>query len=105
MTDMSQEKLLTALAGDDPPVVIDVRSFLEYNTGHIAGARRIPFFSVLLHRKRLPADKTKSLVLTCEHGPRASVAGVFLKLLGYRNIYHLEGHMAAWKENHRPTVS
>ncbi len=104
MTDMPQEQLLTALAGDDPPVVIDVRSFFEYNSGHIAGARRVPFFSVFLHRGRLPFDKTKPLVLTCEHGPRTSVAEIFLKMLGYRNIYHLEGHMSAWKKNNRPIV-
>lgn len=101
---ITQENLLKAMKSKNPPFIVDVRSGPEYRSAHIEGAVNIPFFSVLRHRDQLPADKHKTLVLTCEHGPRASIANLFLRLTGYRYVFYLEGHMSGWKKNNRPTV-
>ena len=58
----------------DPPVIIDVRSGMEFRAGHIPGALHCPLFKVVLRMAKLPVDKQKTLVLTCEHGPRAQLA-------------------------------
>mgnify|MGYP006294708505 CR=1 FL=1 len=105
MADIPQQDLLESLKRKDAPVVVDVRSGMEYNAGHIQGALHIPFFSVLWRKRKLPADKRHPIVLTCEHGPRAGIAKFLLSLSGYRNVRHLEGHMSAWKNNNMPTVS
>lgn len=105
MAEISQQELLQALHADNPPTVIDVRTRFEYDEGHIEGAVRIPFSGVLWHTGRLPADRNHPLVLTCEHGPRAFIAKWLLRLLGYRRLLYLSGHMAAWKQEQRPTVS
>lgn len=105
MDEISQNNLLQKMDGKTPPVIIDVRSGLEYKATHIKNAVHIPFYSVFWNKKRLPDDKNKSLVLTCEHGPRAVMARRLLKIIGYKNIHLLKGHMTEWKKNHLPTVS
>ena len=104
MPHIGQEELLLELSKKNPPVVIDVRTGFEFSAAHIKGARNIPFYSIFTNRKRLPENRHYPLVLTCEHGPRAYVAKLFLWLLGYRNMRYLEGHMTAWKANNMPTV-
>lgn len=102
--EISQEELLGKINKKNPPAIIDVRSGLEYNSGHIRNAVHVPFYSVFWNKKRLPADKSELLVLTCEHGPRADMAKGLLRFIGYRNVRLLKGHMSGWKENQLPVV-
>lgn len=94
---MTAKDLKKALKGKQPPCVLDVRSVFEFRGGHIPGAVHAPFLTVLLQRRKLPADKQALIVITCEHGPRAELARAQLALLGYANLQLLEGHMAGWR--------
>lgn len=80
-----------------PPVVLDVRSSIEFKNGHIPGALHAPAMKVLFKMVRLPENKESELVITCEHGPRAQMAQGILSMYGYRNVTLLEGHMAGWR--------
>jgi len=100
---MNAKELARRLNRRNPPVVIDVRSAPEFGSGHIPGAVHVPFWSLLMHRKRLPADRQAPLVVTCEHGPRAQLAAAQLEFLGYRQVELLDGHMAGWRGAGRPT--
>lgn len=44
------DQLLRRLAAGPGPVVLDVRSLLEYRRGHIPGARHAPFCGLPLER-------------------------------------------------------
>ena len=94
---MQPRELAKTLKQKDRPTVIDVRSAFEFRNGHIPGAVAIPFWAVLFQRHRLPQDKQRKVVLTCEHGPRAGLAAGQLNLLGYRRVELLEGHMVRWR--------
>jgi hydroxyacylglutathione hydrolase len=85
------------------PCVVDVRSGPEFRSGHIPGAVHAPMLSILLGRARLPESRETRMVLTCEHGPRALVVKSILRMLGYRQLDLLEGHMAAWRKAGMPT--
>ena len=100
---MNAKELARRLNRKAPPAVIDVRSALEFRSGHIPGAVHIPFWSLLMHKKRLPSDRQAPLVVTCEHGPRAQLAAAQLGVLGYRQVELLDGHMAGWRGAGRPT--
>ena len=83
------------------PVVVDVRSSFEYQSGHVPGAIHIPFWSVLFSRSKLPKE-LDGIVIYCEHGPRAVLArGLFL-MIGVRPVAFLKGHMAAWRQARLP---
>ncbi len=105
MDEIVQDELLKKMRKKNPPVIIDVRSGFEYDAAHIKNAINVPFYSVLWNRKKLPDDKNKPLILTCEHGPRAVLAKRLLWIIGYRNVRLLKGHMTEWKKNRLPTIS
>lgn len=95
---MQPKELLKQLKTKNPPVVLDVRSGLEYRMGHLPGAQRISLWKVLFRLTGgLPKDKGQLLVLYCESGPRAQLAGSLLAKRGYTRIAFLDGDMAGWR--------
>ena len=94
---MEPNALLKRLTNRKAPTVIDVRSGVEFRTGHIPGAVHSPAWKILLRMTRIPSNRDIELVVTCEHGPRAQLAKGLLVALGYRNVTLLSGHMAGWR--------
>ena len=99
---MQGSELAERIKSNRPPTVIDARSKIEFQRGHIPGAIHAPVLKILLRRARLPEDKNSELVITCEHGPRAMLAKQSLAALGYRNLTLLEGHMLGWRRARLP---
>lgn len=99
---MRDEELVARLKKGNCPCIVDVRSQLEFSSGHIPGALHVPFWGALLKRGSLPQNKQAEIVLTCEHGPRAQVAAGQLSLLGYSNVTLLQGHMSNWRRKGLP---
>jgi len=99
---MQPQELLKRMQSKQPPIVLDVRSGVEFRSGHIPGAIHAPALKILLRLVRIPTDKNSELVVTCEQGPRAELAKGLLGVLGYRHVTLLEGHMAAWRQTGRP---
>lgn len=94
---MTAADLARMLSFKKPPCILDVRSGIEYRTGHIPGALHAPSWRLLLRLVALPREKDAPLVVTCEHGPRAQLARSLLGLAGYTNVVLLDGHMAGWR--------
>ena len=100
---ISQKDLLAQMQGSSPPLILDVRTAREFRDGHLAGAVNISIVDDFRNRfERLNPPKDKSIVVICEHGPRASFAGFVLKASGYTSVYNLDGAMKAWKANKLP---
>jgi rhodanese-related sulfurtransferase len=89
------------MAATPPPLIVDVRSRDEYARDHIPGAVHIPFSSIGsgLQERGYPREGT--VVLYCEHGPRAGLAGISLYFHGYTDVHSLEGHMQGWRQSGR----
>lgn len=90
---ISAAALSEALQGPSPPRVIDVRSALEYRSGHIPGARHLPFWRAWA----ASLAPNEPLVLYCEHGPRAALAGMLLRRKVTAPLQLLQGHMQGWR--------
>lgn len=99
---ISNTELLKQIEAGQAPAIIDVRSTWEYNKGHVPGAVHIPFWSVSFKRDALPGTPDGSVVLYCEHGPRAGIARFALRNAQYNKIYYLRGHMAQWRKDGLP---
>jgi rhodanese-related sulfurtransferase len=98
-TTMIRTDLQKSLLEKQAPLIVDVRSESEFNSGHIPGAVHIPFYSIGSGLGQLAFPKEKPVVLYCEHGPRAALAGISLYFHGFEKVYSLEGHMKGWREN------
>lgn len=82
-------------------VLIDVSEPNEYEAGHAAGAKNVPFGS-LEDSKALPTNKALPLVLLCPSGSRANRAAGLLRKAGYEKAVALAGGTAAWREANFP---
>lgn len=100
-THITQSDLLRQMAGK-PPIIIDVRSGVEYRAGHIPHALSIPFWTAFTTDQLQAYAPDQALVLYCAHGPRAGVAKLGLSLQGFQNIRYLEGHFSAWHSANLP---
>ncbi|MCG8353603.1 MAG: rhodanese-like domain-containing protein [Chloroflexales bacterium] len=76
-------------------VVVDVRTPLEYRSGHLPGARSLPLGSFGMQDISLPPDRP--LLLVCQHGPRSRIAAAMLARAGFTQLYELRGGISRWK--------
>jgi hydroxyacylglutathione hydrolase len=99
---MTADKMEELLELGQAPVLLDVRSGLEFKSGHVKGAVHAPLPKLLKSTEAAVTQKSAPLVVICEHGPRAQVAAMYLKFRGYKSVELLEGHMSQWRGSNRP---
>ncbi|MFE0652000.1 rhodanese-like domain-containing protein [Streptomyces sp. NPDC059534] len=88
-------QLRTALAGDNAPVVVDVRTCGEREAnGFIESALHIPLSELPARSAELPTDQP--LVLHCAGGHRSSIAASLLRHQGFTDVSDILGGYAAW---------
>jgi rhodanese-related sulfurtransferase len=81
---------------DKDLLVIDVRSPTEFSQGGLEGSRNIPFIRILEGHHTLPKDKP--ILLICSIGGRSYAAVQILLEKGYREVFNLDGGLAAWQK-------
>lgn len=74
-------------------IILDVRSTIEYEQGHIKGAIQIPYYEV----DTLTYSKNSKIIVYCRTGSRSKKAADLLLELGYQHIYDL-GSIDNYKE-------
>ena len=94
---VSAEALLRRIDSGMAPIILDVRSWMEFARGHVPGARHIPFWRISRQIDALAASRDAEVVVYCGHGPRASVAGRALRRKGFPHIVYLDGHFSRWR--------
>jgi MFS family permease len=101
-TRIAASDLLARIQAGTSPVVLDVRSRLEFSLGHVPGAVHVPFWMLRWHLRKVPASRQEPIVVYCGHGPRAWMAGAWLQRSGYGQIVYLEGHFSQWRASGMP---
>lgn len=102
MRDLGPSAVAEWLAGDAPPVLLDVREAWEVATAALPGASHIPM-SVLPDRLA-ELDPTRPTVVLCHHGLRSARVGTWLELNGFAAVFNLAGGIDAWSRDHDPAV-
>ncbi len=77
------------------PLVLDVRSGTEWQSGHIAGAKHIPGGDLPVRIAELRAEQSTAVI--CGSGYRSSVAGSILQQHGFQEVANVIGGMTAWQ--------
>ena len=70
-------------AWDANALLIDVRSPLEYASGHVDGAINLPLDQFVQGYQGVAPDKSRQVVLYCQSGARSGQAVQFLAQQGY----------------------
>ena len=95
-------ELLKQIESGTAPVIVDVRSGWEYRQGSVPGAIHLPFWRSWALNETLKEKLGHPVVAYCEHGPRAVLASLFLRLRGIHNVQMLKGHMLGWRKRGLP---
>lgn len=77
--------------------LVDVRTVLEYQEGHIRNSQNIDFNSPTFDQDISKLDKTKPVILYCKAGGRSSKCAKKLQKAGFIKIFDLEGGITQWK--------
>ena len=79
--------------------VVDVRDPDEYEAGHIAGAKHIPWTE--LNAETAGVEEGGQVVFYCRTGDRSSTAATAFEGSGY-DAYSVAGGLEAWAESGLP---
>jgi rhodanese-related sulfurtransferase len=91
--DTTPEQLRDALAGDDPPFVLDVREPDEVAVYGLPQAVNIPLGSIAQRGTEIPRDR--HIVVVCRSGRRSATAALALSRFGF-DVSNLVGGMIGW---------
>jgi rhodanese-related sulfurtransferase len=98
------DALLTELAEDTPPFLLDVRTAEELQeSGHIEGATHIPLNELAQHIDLLPSFDTP-IVAYCGTGWRATIAMTALYGMGWTDVRALKTTFADWVATGNPVA-
>ena len=89
------------LAGDAPPLLVDVREAVEADIAQIAGSLLIPMGSLPQRLQEISRDRP--VALYCHHGVRSLYAAEWLARQGYQTL-SLVGGIDRWAEEVEPAM-
>ncbi|MEV7028212.1 rhodanese-like domain-containing protein, partial [Kitasatospora sp. NPDC093558] len=91
---LTADQLRTALAGEQPPTVLDVRTCGERESGSIEGSLHIPLAELPARLDEIPTERP--LVVHCAGGHRSSIAASLLRHHGRNDVSDVLGGYNAW---------
>ena len=90
------------LINREKAVVVDVGDIEEFASGHVGGAKNVPFSELEDKLPGVVKNKALPLILVCSTGARANRAVAIAKKLGYEQAQALAGGLKAWKQANLP---
>jgi glyoxylase-like metal-dependent hydrolase (beta-lactamase superfamily II)/rhodanese-related sulfurtransferase len=91
---VSAEDLHDRVTGTSNMVLVDVRTPLEFEDGHIGGAINIPAPDLRTRYEELDPDKPTFLI--CSSGNRSSLGASILKQHGFKEVHNVAGGMTGY---------
>ncbi len=85
-------------------VILDIRTYAEFYAGHLLGSDNIDSGVPYIVPKTWPDTNTEIWVF-CRTKHRATYFSSFLYRYGYKNVYVVDGGIAAWAEKGYPLFS
>ena len=97
LSTISADRLEARIEAGEAPLILDVRTGLEFREGHVPGAINIPHTQLSERLGELGASKHEEIVVYCRSGKRAGIAESILVEAEFSAVRHLEGDMAGWQ--------
>ncbi len=92
---------VVSLINQGQPVILDLRAKADYERGHIAAARHAPPSQLPQVIKQHPPGE-RPVILYCANGMQAGGFATKAREAGAKEVYVLQGGVAAWQEASLP---
>ncbi|HZO40267.1 MAG TPA: rhodanese-like domain-containing protein [Methylomirabilota bacterium] len=102
MDEISPQDLKTRLAGNDRPLLLDVRQDWETRLCRLENAVHIPIEEIELRVDELNADD--EIVVYCHQGVRSAAVADYLRQHGFKNVKNLRGGLDSWARTVDPSM-
>lgn len=92
-----ESSIAKEFVSNEKAILIDVRSFEEYEQRHIEDAINIPFDTISKEAiENITNSKIDNIIVYCQSGSRSKEAAIMIIELGYTNVYDL-GSINNWE--------
>lgn len=95
---------LTSLINRQDALLVDVSPLGDFEKGHIAGARNVQVSQFDPESKLLAKARELPVAVTCRTGTASADAAKRLVKAGFKNVFWLDGGIAAWQQASLPLV-
>lgn len=104
-TDEQETKTATQTADYNLPIIVDVRTVEEFQTGAYPGAINIPLDELPSRYEELGNKADRDITLYCASGARSSYAQNILLQIGYTNVKNGGGIAAMMAKKNQPKAA
>lgn len=94
--------LLTRLMNQDNALVVDVSPINDYEKGHIVGSKNVVMSQFDPEHKQLVKVREMPVAVVCRNGMVSGQAARRLVKAGFKQVYWLDGGIAAWQAANLP---
>lgn len=95
-------KQAAKMLAENKAIIVDVREGIEWQAGHIQGAKHIPLPIIERKLSELSQYQNTHIILQCRSGKRSAKATDILLKAGFKNVYNLTGGIVAWEKARLP---
>jgi rhodanese-related sulfurtransferase len=95
---------LTALINRQDALLVDVSGTAEFEKGHIAGAKNVQMSQFDADNKILAKVRELPVAVVCRSGTTSADAARKLAKAGFKQVFWLDGGLAAWQQANLPLV-
>lgn len=79
-------------------LLVDTREDNEWEKGHIAGALHMGKGIIERDIEAAIPNRDREIILYCGGGFRSALSADNLRLMGYKNVFSMDGGWRSWKE-------
>ncbi len=105
ITVQQADSLIKARADNPDFVVLDIRTPVEYEKGHLENSEMLNFLTTKGKREIFKLDKEKSYLIYCRSGGRTGKLLKKMKIRRFHEVYNMLGGMKAWTKEGLPVTS
>lgn len=93
---------LTNLINRENALIVDVSAPLDFEKGHVIGSRSVAMSQFDPENKQLAKVRELPVALVCRNGTTSALAAKRLVKAGFKQVFWLDGGVAAWQSADLP---
>ena len=94
---LNADEFAKAMEVSPNAVILDVRTPMEFQQGHLKGALLLDFYSRTIQADIDALDKSKEYLIYCRSGARSASACNYMSQSGFTKVTNMMGGIMTWR--------